>query len=174
MTVDDILADVLKAEGGYVDDKRDAGGETNFGITIAVARANGYEGAMRDLPRSAALRIYRKRYVDGPGFSRLLPMVPTIAAELVDTGVNMGPPVATRFLQRALNALEDVDLNVDGDLGTKTVAAVAKFIARRGKEGERRLLAILNAQQGTRYLELAEGRRANRAFMFGWLDRIVS
>lgn len=172
MTVDDILAEVLKNEGGYVNDPRDAGGETNFGITVAVARANGYAGKMRDLPRSTALTIYRKRYVDGPGFSAVLSLSAPIAAELVDTGVNMGPPVAGRFLQRALNGLEEVGLVVDGEVGPRTVTALRKFLDRRGKQGETRLLALLNAQQGTRYLELAEGRSQNRAFLYGWLKRI--
>lgn len=32
---------VIQHEGGYVNDPRDAGGETKFGITIHTARANG-------------------------------------------------------------------------------------------------------------------------------------
>lgn len=173
MTIDDILADVLKAEGGYVNDPRDAGGETNFGITIAVARANGYAGPMRDLPRATALAIYRRRYVAEPGFDRVLPIYPAIAAELVDTGVNMGPAIAGRFLQRSLNALTEAALVVDGEIGPKSIDALAQFKRTRGEEGGRRLLALLNALQGTRYIELAEARRPNRAFMFGWLKRIL-
>ena len=70
MTVDDILEHVLANEGGYVDDPRDAGGETMLGITKAVARANGYAGPMRDLTRAKALDIYRGQYVIAPGFGR--------------------------------------------------------------------------------------------------------
>jgi lysozyme family protein len=173
MTVDDILNEVLRAEGGYVDHPNDPGGATNYGITIAVARAAGYTGPMRDLPRATALAIYRRQYVDGPGFGRVLAVSPMIAAELVDTGVNMGPTVAGRFLQRALNGLEQVGLLVDGDCGPKTIAALTTFKAHRGAEGERRLLALLNAQQGVRYLELAEGKSTLRAFLFGWLARIL-
>lgn len=173
MTIDDILTEVLRNEGGYVDDPRDSGGETMFGITVAVARANGYNGAMKNLPQALARDIYRKRYVEGPGFDRVMPLSTHIAAELVDTGVNMGPTVAGRFLQRALNGLEDAGLLVDGDVGNKTVAALNLFLKKRGKEGETRLLALLNALQGTRYIELAEGRSANRAFLFGWLARIL-
>lgn len=173
MTIDDILEDVLANEGGYVNDPRDAGGETMFGLTAAVARANGYTGPMRDLPRDKALAIYRDKYVLAPGFALVAAESAPIAAELVDTGVNMGPSIAARFLQRALNLLTDAALAVDGQVGTRTINALRGFIAKRGAVGEARLLALLNAFQGTRYAELAEGRRANRAFIYGWLARII-
>lgn len=173
MTIDEILTDVLRNEGGYVNDPRDAGGETNHGITKAVARANGYAGAMRDLTQAQALDIYRGQYVIKPGFGLVANVSAAVAAELVDTGVNMGPAVASRFLQRALNLLTDHGLAVDGIVGNGTVAALKAFLAKRGKEGERRLLALLNAFQGTRYAELAEGRAANRAFIYGWLARVA-
>lgn len=174
MTVDDILEHVLANEGGYVDDPRDAGGETMLGITKAVARANGYAGPMRDLTRAKALEIYRGQYVIAPGFGLVQNVSPAVAAELVDTGVNMGPKVAARFLQRALNLLTDHGLVVDGEVGPGTIAALKGFLSKRKLDGERRLLALLNAFQGTRYAELAEGRVANRAFIYGWLGRIAA
>lgn len=177
-TIDDVIGDVLANEGGYVNDSRDAGGETNFGITIATARAQGYTGPMRDMPRSFAIEVYRRQYVIAPGFDRIAEVSMPIAAELVDTGVNMGPKVAAGFLQRALNGLNNggkdfADIVVDGAAGTGTRNALVAFIARRGTEGERRLLALLNALQGERYLSLAEGRAANEAFMYGWLARVA-
>lgn len=174
MTIDDILAEVLRNEGGYVNDPRDRGGETNWGVTAAVARDNGYTGSMRDMPKSVALDIYRKRYVEGPGFSAVAKVSPAVAAELVDTGVNMGPTVAGRFLQRALNLLTDGGLAVDGAIGPASLGRLREFIQKRGLEGERRLLSLLNAFQGARYAELAEGRAANRAFIYGWLARIAA
>jgi lysozyme family protein len=174
MTIDDIINAVIKAEGGYVNDPRDPGGETIYGITIGTARANGYAGKMRDMPRATAFEIYRARYVIAPGFGLVANLSALVAAEVVDTGVNMGPPVAGRFLQRALNGLVDgVTLAVDGNVGPQTIAALRAFLDRRGKGGELRLVALLNAQQGTRYLELAEGRVASRAFLYGWLARIM-
>lgn len=178
MNIDDIIEDVLKAEGGYVNDPNDAGGETMYGITKATARANGYTGAMRDLPRSLAKQIYHTQYVVRPGFAEIGKLSPTIAAELVDTGVNMGQKVASGFLQRALNALnrrgtDYADIAVDGAAGPATRAALKAYLGKRGAEGERRLLALLNALQGTRYVELCEGRQANENFMYGWLARVA-
>jgi len=177
MTIADIINGVLAAEGGYVNDPADRGGETNFGITVATARANGYEGAMRDLPRDTAFDIYYRQYVKAPGFEAVSYVSMPIAGELVDTGVNMGPSVPSKWLQRCLNALnrqgsDYADIGVDGDIGEKTINALRIFISKRGAEGEARLLKLLNALQGARYLELAEGRAANEAFLYGWLARI--
>ncbi len=179
MTVDEIIAEIVRREGGYVNDPRDAGGETNWGVTIAVARANGYDGPMRDMPRSTAERIYRKRYVEAPGFDKIAVLSPAIGAELVDTGVNMGPQVAARFLQRALNSLnrgqaDYADLIVDGDAGQNTRAALAAFLAKRGQTGLTVMLRALNALQGERYIAISEARPANEAFVYGWLANRVS
>lgn len=178
MDIDTIVERVLKAEGGYVNDPNDAGGETMYGITRATARANGYNGAMRDLPRETAKQIYFTQYVVRPGFDKIGVISEAIAAELVDTGVNMGPAVASRFLQRALNALnrrgiDYADIGADGVAGPATRSALSAYVEKRGREGERRLLALLNALQGSRYVELCEGRQANENFMYGWLDRVA-
>lgn len=178
-TIKAIIDDVIRAEGGYVNDPRDRGGETNWGITVAVARADGYTGPMRDLPRQRAFDIYRRLYVERPGFDKVAALSEPIAAEMVDTGVNMGPPVAAQFAQRALNVLNNdgkdyAPVVVDGQFGPASRAALTAFLKRRGALGEKRFLALLNALQGTRYVELAEGRAANRAFMFGWLARIAA
>lgn len=179
ITIDSVIDQVLVNEGGYVNDARDAGGETNFGITIATARAQGYTGPMRDMPQSVAREVYRRQYVIAPGFDKIAAVSAPIAAELVDTGVNMGPKVAATFLQRALNVLNNggkdyPDIVPDGAAGPATRGALSAFLAKRGAEGERRLLALLNALQGERYVSLAEGRGANEAFMYGWLARIVA
>jgi lysozyme family protein len=174
--VDAIIEDVIKAEGGYVNDPADRGGETNWGITIAVARANGWQGAMRSMPRAFAEQVYRKRYIDGPGFAAILPLSEDVGAEVIDTGVNMGPAVAGRFLQRVLNAMNRqgrdwADISTDGAVGPATIAALRKALAIRG---ERIILTGLNALQGARYIELAEGRAANEQFLNGWLSNRVS
>ena len=57
--------------------------------------------------------------------------------------------IAIRRLQRSLNALGRgrgmPRLNVDGRLGRKTVAALARFLAARGPEGEARLVRAMRA-----------------------------
>ena len=96
---------LIEREGGYVHHPADRGGPTCFGITEAVARAHGYGGTMRDLPRREAVAIYRRLYWLRPRFDQVATRAPRLAAELFDTGANMGPAVAATFLQRALTAL---------------------------------------------------------------------
>ena len=119
--------------------------------------------------------IYRRLYWLRPRFDAIAERTPRIAAELFDTGVNMGPAVATTFLQRALTALnrqgkDFPDLVPDGRIGPRTLAALDGFLAARGERGgETVLLRALEALQGERYLRLAERRPANEAFLYGWL-----
>jgi lysozyme family protein len=172
--VDELVDALITREGGYVDHPADKGGPTCFGITEPVARANGYGGRIRDLPRSEAAAIYRRIYWQRPAFDRVAERSARVAAELFDTGVNMGPAVAATFLQRALTALnrngsDYADLVPDGRIGAVSLAALDSFLAIRGSSGESVLLRALEALQGERYLRLAERRPANEAFLYGWL-----
>jgi lysozyme family protein len=174
MNVDELIEGVIAREGGYSNHPADRGGPTRWGVTEAVARAHGYAGDMRAYPREEAVTVYRRIYWLRPGFDRVAELAPLIAAELFDTGVNMGPEVAAGFLQRALNALnrgasDYPDLPVDRRVGDATIKALTGFIARRGRSGETVLLKAIEALQGERYLRLAEQRPANEAFLYGWL-----
>lgn len=179
MTIEQIIDGIVDREGGYTNDSRDAGGETNFGITVRVARANGYTGKMIDLTRDKAEAIYRSEYVIRPGFAAIIPLSEKIAEELVDTGVNMGTGKASEFLQKALNALNNQgkdypDIVEDGDVGPGTVRALKAYLAKRGKDGELVMLRILNGLQVARYVEIARMRSANEAFVFGWIRTRIS
>ena len=175
MDVEQLIDELIEREGGYVNHPADKGGPTRFGITEAVARAHGYSGAMAQLPREEAAAIYRRLYWLRPRFDEVAERCPRIAAELFDTGANMGPAVAVTFLQRALTALnrggtDYPDLTPDGRIGPITISALKAFFEARGTEkGETVLLRALEALQGERYLRLAEKRPANEAFLYGWL-----
>jgi lysozyme family protein len=93
--IDALIDELIHREGGFVNHPDAKGGLTCFGITEAVARAHGYAGAMRSLPRHEAAAIYRRLYWLRPRFDQVAKRSERIAAELFDTGVNMGPAVAT-------------------------------------------------------------------------------
>ena len=176
--VDQLIEALIEREGGYVNHPADKGGPTCFGITEGVARAHGYRGPMRQLPREEAAAIYKRLYWLRPRFDEAAKRSPRLAAELFDTGANMGPAVAATFLQRTLTALnrngtDYPDLVPDGRVGERTLAALDRFMKLRGASGETVLLRALEALQGERYLRLAERRPANEAFLYGWLANRV-
>lgn len=172
--IDQLIEDLIAREGGFVDHPADLGGPTNWGITQAVARRHGYMDEMDKLPRSVAASIYKRQYWRAPGFDQLEHVAPRLAAELFDTGVNMGTGTAIAFLQRALNALnrngsDFVDVAVDRKFGPQTLRAVEAFFRNRGPSAEHVLTKAIDALQGAHYVRLAEARPAQEAFLYGWL-----
>ncbi|WP_279609891.1 glycoside hydrolase family 108 protein, partial [Burkholderia gladioli] len=102
---DDLINGVIAREGGYVNNPADRGGETNFGITAATARAFGYQGSMQAMTQAMAAQIYKQRYWTAPKLDQVGAIDSSLAAKLLDIGVNMGPATGVKFMQRALNVL---------------------------------------------------------------------
>jgi lysozyme family protein len=174
--IDEVIG--IEGDGGGEAQPGDAGGRTRWGVTEAAARADGYEGDMADLPRERAVRIFLRNYFYKPGFDQVLLISEPIASELFETEVNLPPGNAVKFLQRALNGLNDPhgkgyplfhDLAVDGSLGPTTLTALHAFLRLRKTAGETGLLRLQNAQQAVYYMERTEKRPANKAFLFGWV-----
>lgn len=177
--IDKVIDGILDAEKGYVNDPNDLGGETNWGITAVVARASGYHGSMQTMPVAIARQIYLNRYWLEPHFDQIDVLSPAIAAELADTGVNCGVAFAKPLIQEALNLLnreqaDYADIKADGNIGQQTLAALAAYLAKRGKEGEAVLVKTLNIMQGARYIEITKTRPANENFFYGWIKNRVS
>ena len=172
--VDKLIDEVIDREGRYVNHPADRGGPTCWGITEAVARANNYTGPMQSLPRDVAAAIYRRLYWTKPGLDKVAERAPLVAAEMFDTGINMGTGVAAGFLQRVLNALNNQardfsDLVIDRDIGPRTLVALDAFMKRRGKIADAVLMRAIDALQGERYIAIAEARPSQEAFVYGWL-----
>lgn len=170
--IESLIDPLLAREGGYVDHPDDRGGETCWGITVSVARDCGYDGPMQDLPRAVASRIYQLHYWTRPKLDLVAALAPAVAAEMFDTGVNMGPAVAARFLQRALNAMNRrakdwPDVTVDGQIGPATLRALERYMQVRRDAGV--LARALDCLQGARYITLAEARPASESFVYGGL-----
>jgi lysozyme family protein len=102
---DSAFEKVVAVEGDYSNNATDHGGATKYGITERVARANGYDGQMQELPYSTAKAIYKRQYWDVLRLDDIAKLSFLIACELFDTSVNMGVGTAGTFLQRALNVL---------------------------------------------------------------------
>lgn len=177
--IDQMIDGILEREGRYVHHPSDPGGATNWGITERVARANGYMGDMRVLPKAVAREIYRSEYIAKPGFLGLAEIDPAVAEEVIDSGVNAGQKRAALWFQQALNVLnrrgrDYPDVAEDGDLGPATLRAFRALRRQRG-EGKARqlLLKALNGLQFMHYFKLAAGGTKFEDFMVGWLDSRV-
>src|SRR5690606_3042321 len=118
------------------------GGPTNYGITVAVARANGYQGDMRALTKNDAKAIYLSEYWLRPNFDQVYSIAPTIGIEMLDCGVLSGTVTAGKWLQTCLNRMNMreklyKDLKVDGKIGPATLGALSDFMRhRRPQDGE--------------------------------------
>jgi lysozyme family protein len=126
MNFDTAFHKLLGHEGAYSDHPSDPGGRTMWGVTERVARADGYQGHMRDFPVDHAKRIYRRQYWDAVRAEELPPL---IRYAVFDAAVNSGVRQAVRWLQRAVGARDD------GVIGPETLmmarAANPDFAARR-------------------------------------------
>lgn len=170
---DEAFEKVVGIEGKYSNNPNDSGGETMFGITVAVARENGYTGPMRNLPLATAKRIYKKKYWDINKLDNIAQMDEDIAYELFDTGVNLGAAKAALFLQSTLNVFNRQgkdyrDIKEDGLVGPATLGALASLIRVRKQLGISLVLKDLNIQQGWHYRMLSQRRPKDEEFMVGW------
>lgn len=114
MTFDDAFDRLIGHEGGYSFNPADTGGETMWGITARVARASGYQGDMRSLPREKAKEIARACYWT-PCRADELPEL--LRFDIFDAAYNSGVQQAAKWLQRVVGTLDD------GVIGPKTIAA---------------------------------------------------
>jgi lysozyme family protein len=154
MNFDEAFTKLLGHEGGYVNHPNDPGGETNWGVTKAVARDFGYTGSMRDLPRDTAKRIYRVKYWDTVKADE---MPAAVRYPLFDAAVNSGVGQAARWLQRALGVADD------GKIGAITIA--------KAKQSDG--VAVASAMIGQR-LHFMTNLSTWPAFGKGWARRIAS
>jgi lysozyme family protein len=104
MNFKDSLTVLLKHEGGYVNNPKDPGGETNYGITKNTAAAYGYTSDMKDIPMSKVEEIYLKGYWNAIN-ADILP--DEVRHHVFDAAVNSGPVRAVKWLQEALGTKPD-------------------------------------------------------------------
>lgn len=122
---------VVTHEGGFSNHPDDPGGATMYGITEAVARENGYTGAMKDLTLDFAKSVYRKKYWDA---CRCDQMPDPIRYPLFDAAVNSGPGQAIKWLQLAVGVKAD---GVIGPITQQSVNMAAPQIVRQKMVGAR-------------------------------------
>ncbi len=174
-TVDKIIHQTIRHEGGYVNDPDDPGGATNWGITIGTLRRVRGSATVADvkaLTYDEAFRIYKKYYFNRPKID-LLPGA--MHATVFDMYVNAGGN-AIKILQRLMRKLGE-NVSVDGALGPQTASAVARqYKKMRGK-----LVDAYGAERREYYFRIGDRRARSRKFAVrrdggkgGWIVRAES
>lgn len=136
LAVSDLLDDIIRREGGYVNNPLDRGGPTNFGITKQTLReCRGKPvsiGDVRRLTVEEAKDIYRSRYYVETGISTLPSL---IQPAVLDFAVHSGQSRAIRVLQAVCNAMCSFaePLSIDGKIGPRTRLAVRTTLDRNGE-----------------------------------------
>ncbi|CAK0748209.1 conserved hypothetical protein [uncultured Gammaproteobacteria bacterium] len=146
------VAFVLSQEGGYENDPRDPGGETNWGID----KRSHPEVDIKNLTRDGAIEIYRREYWSK---SRCPDLPQPLAALHFDCSVNQGGDFAARTLQEALGVV------VDGKVGGKTLAAAAAL----DDQGLLATVAEYALRRALRYVLNSKFSIYGR----GWLHRLM-
>ena len=133
MTVDDMLNDIIRREGGYVFHPLDRGGATKYGITIRTLsdwlRRPATIDEVRNLDEATAREIYVANYLSAP---RIDTLPAEIIPQVFDCSVNHGPRQAVRFVQRVINEAGFGPVDTDGVLGPQTRTCAEKAQASMG------------------------------------------
>jgi|TARA_R100001244_G_scaffold52218_1_gene45320 lysozyme family protein len=151
-----VIKYILGHEGGYVFDKADPGGETNFGIS----KRNHPEYDIKSLTVDNAKDIYKKYYWK-PSKAERLPN--KIAGCYFDMVVNMGQGKAVKILQKAINASVTKKIAVDGRIGPQTIEASKKLDLLR-----------LISYRIRYYSDIISKNNTLERFWYGWFLRALS
>ena len=162
--VNQIAAQIVAREGGYVNDRDDPGGATNFGVTIHTMRRLGLdlnhdgmvdEQDVRVLSRDQAVAIFVNHYFQRPRIAQLpAPLHPSVFDMYVNAGAH-----AVRILQRLLRDMR-IEVTVDGVIGPRTIAATEQGMAAAPDH----FVDAYGIARRNYYYDLADRRAASRKY----------
>ncbi|MVM40667.1 hypothetical protein GO730_28280 [Spirosoma sp. HMF3257] len=163
--------EILKHEGGFVDDPDDPGGATNKGITFATFKAHakkdlGIEPTLENLKAltdEQAGIIYKKNYWDTVKGDQIKSS--SLGYALYDFNVNAGKN-SVKVMQKTLNEM-GANLTVDGGMGDKTVEAI-------NKADPEVLFEKYQANRKQYYKDIIAKNPKLQKFEKGWMKRVDS
>lgn len=177
-SVEEVAAQIVAREGGYVNDPDDPGGATNFGVTIGTMKALGLDlnkdgridaADVKALTRAQAQQIFVEHYFRRP---RLSELPDAVQASVFDMYVNAGTN-AVKILQR-LVARMGFSATADGVIGPQTIAAARDAAAAAPGH----LSDAYGIARRNYYYSLADQRPASRKYARtkaggkgGWITR---
>ena len=163
-SVESIAAEIVRREGGYVNDPDDPGGATKHGVTLKTLQGLKTDltgdgrvdvADVKALTPAQAAEIYIRHYYHAPKID-LLPE--PLQASVFDMQVNAGAN-AVRILQRLMAAF-GLPLKDDGVIGPIT----ARTVARAMDAAPDHLVDAYGIARRSYYYRLADQRPASRKF----------
>ena len=171
-SVDEMITDILKREGGFVNHQNDRGGATKYGITQKTLSAYLGHAALvsevENLSVDVARDIYERNYYIAPRIDRL---PEPIQAFIFDCAVNHGPRRAIKFVQSIYNQLEtdpNKQIAEDGAMGPNTRKAAEITQQRMGVF----FLKALLEERRNFYKTIVDADDSQRVFLAGWMNRV--
>jgi lysozyme family protein len=158
-----LMPHILRWEGGFVNDPRDAGGATMKGVTLATFRklygATATVAQLKAITDAQWLHIFKTGYWDKCLGNEIRSQ--SVANAIVDWAYNSGPAVAAKKVQAL------VSVPIDGAIGPKTIAAI-------NAADPRQLFGRIQ-QSRTAYVEaIVRNKPSQGVFLAGWKNRINS
>ena len=168
MTIDKLLNDLLKHEGGFVNHPADNGGATKYGITQATLslwrKKSVTEADVKALTVDEAKAIYVELYYTKPKINKLSPILQPV---VFDMAVNMGTVQAIKIAQRVFTKL-GTPLVCDGVIGEKTLVSARTACNVQGHQEVIR--NIINARIQF-YCDIVARDPSQHVFLAGWKAR---
>jgi len=163
-SVESIAAEIVRREGGFVNDPDDPGGATRHGVTLGTLKRLGIDvdgdrdvdvDDVKALDAAQAAAIYVRHYYREPGIDRL---PEPLRASVFDMQVNAGAN-AVRILQRLMAAF-GLPLKDDGVIGPVTARTVGRAMAKAPQH----LVDAYGIARRNYYYKLADTRPASRKY----------
>lgn len=154
----EIIQYTLDFEGGYVNNKNDPGGETNFGISKkAFPNLD-----IKNLTQEEAQKIYFLNYFHPLKIEHI--QNKNLRFKVFDMGVLCGTQTSIKNLQNCLNLVTGQNLVVDGILGNKTNIAIMSVNNQEG-------LVWTFSKGYEDYLMNLASKKSLSQFKLGWQRR---
>lgn len=182
-TIELAMPTIFLHEGRYVNNRKDPGGATNYGVSLRFLKKVGdldkdgwldgdidHDGDIdaddiKEMKENDAVKIYKLYWWDKYGYSQVDEQA--IATKLISISINIDHIGAHKCLQRACRAAGGYVLLEDGILGPKTFNAINNCDPIK-------LLPAFKSEAAGYYRSIRLKNGNEQEFIKGWLNRAYS